>query len=419
MMLKNIAVRLGIAALLLTVCAASGPALADDPLSAPIPSLDSYVNDARRALVLEVRIREGWAERADVYVSDWPPSAHIGNPAQLLVRWLDADGTRIGDMNAWNPRGEFSWGEDGERQELLSEGTAAFDIPFDPSIATVVVTDIASDTELLRTDVRSTVEQFCATAPDDPNCEGYSPGTDTDGDGVDDASDNCPSVANPDQADQDGDGIGDACDLDADNDGLDDDVDNCPAVANPDQTDFDGDGQGDVCDPDDDNDGVEDPADAFPLDPSESRDSDEDGTGDNADTDDDNDGQSDADEDQCGSDPLDASGLSPDFDADGRPDCVDDDDDGDRVADAWDACPMTTIPDSAPTSALGLQNNRWRLAAANVFVQAPPQAGAKHTFTTEMTRGCSCAQIVEAAGLGGNHLERGCSTSVLLDWVGN
>jgi hypothetical protein len=35
---------------------------------------------------------------------------------------------------------------------------------------------------------------------------------DADGDGVADASDNCPLVANPTQADRDGDGIGDACD---------------------------------------------------------------------------------------------------------------------------------------------------------------------------------------------------------------
>lgn len=35
---------------------------------------------------------------------------------------------------------------------------------------------------------------------------------DSDGDGISDSSDNCPSVANPDQADTDGDGIGDMCD---------------------------------------------------------------------------------------------------------------------------------------------------------------------------------------------------------------
>ncbi|AFU98474.1 PHB depolymerase family esterase [Simiduia agarivorans] len=43
-------------------------------------------------------------------------------------------------------------------------------------------------------------------------CSGSSQPTDTDGDGVPDATDNCPAVANPDQADSDGDGTGDACD---------------------------------------------------------------------------------------------------------------------------------------------------------------------------------------------------------------
>lgn len=54
---------------------------------------------------------------------------------------------------------------------------------------------------------------------------------------------------------------------DSDGDGLDDDLDNCPSAANADQANFDGaaDG-GDACDPDDDNDGVPDTADANPFD---------------------------------------------------------------------------------------------------------------------------------------------------------
>jgi Thrombospondin type 3 repeat len=57
---------------------------------------------------------------------------------------------------------------------------------------------------------------------------------DSDGDGVCDSDDNCPAVANANQADTDGDGVGNACD-------------NCPDVANPNQEDSDGNGIGDAC----------------------------------------------------------------------------------------------------------------------------------------------------------------------------
>jgi hypothetical protein len=74
---------------------------------------------------------------------------------------------------------------------------------------------------------------------------------DTDGDGIADIFDNCPEVANTDQADTDGDGIGDACDApddDFDGDGVPDDQDNCPTIPNPGQEDSNGNGKGDACD---------------------------------------------------------------------------------------------------------------------------------------------------------------------------
>ena len=86
---------------------------------------------------------------------------------------------------------------------------------------------------------------------------------DTDADGVVDAEDNCPGVANPYQADTDGDLFGDACDLapdcynpaqgteDQDGDGIYGECDNCPEDANPAQVDADGDDYGAACDCDD------------------------------------------------------------------------------------------------------------------------------------------------------------------------
>ena len=82
--------------------------------------------------------------------------------------------------------------------------------------------------------------------------------TDTDSDGVPNATDNCPTVANPGQADGDSDGVGDVCDncsavananqANNDGDGRGDACDNCPTVTNHFQVDGDSDGPGDVCD---------------------------------------------------------------------------------------------------------------------------------------------------------------------------
>ncbi|MBL9027890.1 MAG: DUF4215 domain-containing protein [Myxococcales bacterium] len=125
---------------------------------------------------------------------------------------------------------------------------------------------------------------FCGAPSNEPSCEPSRPVSvdgssiyggptagDADGDGVADASDNCPDVFNPirpldggAQSDADDDGEGDACDVcplnpdtdqctaitpgDSDADGVPNAMDNCPGDPNPNQEDADNDDIGDACD---------------------------------------------------------------------------------------------------------------------------------------------------------------------------
>jgi hypothetical protein len=186
------------------------------------------------------------------------------------------------------------------------------------------------------------VDDVCPTVTD--------PNNDEDGDGLCAPVDNCPFAANPDQANADADGLGDACDAcpfdfdnDVDGDGVCGDVDNCPFAANPDQANADGDGLGDACD-------------ACPFD----FDNDVDGDGVCGDVDNcpviANADQANADADVFG-DPCDACPFDLDNDVDGDGACGDVDNcpaianadqanaDGDVFGDACDVCPLDPAND--------------------------------------------------------------------------
>jgi hypothetical protein len=168
---------------------------------------------------------------------------------------------------------------------------------------------------------------------------------DADSDGTGDACDNCPDLANADQADADSDGTGDACDncpdmanadqADTDSDGTGDACDNCPDLANADQADADSDGSGDACDncPD--------------LANADQADGDSDGTGD-----------------ACDNCPDLANADQADTDSDGAGDACDNcpdlvnadqaDTDSDGTGDTCDNCPEISNPDQADSDGDGI-----------------------------------------------------------------
>ncbi|MBX3272625.1 MAG: thrombospondin type 3 repeat-containing protein [Sandaracinaceae bacterium] len=147
---------------------------------------------------------------------------------------------------------------------------------------------------------------------------------DSDGDGIEDGRDACPSEAEDVDGWEDEDGCPDP---DNDGDGLADAVDPCPDVAE----DVDGYQDDDGCpDPDNDGDGIADGYDSCPDEPEDfDGDRDEDGCPDH---DRDRDGIDDA-QDQCPDVPEDFDGFG---DEDG---CPEDDFDGDGIPDERDQCP--------------------------------------------------------------------------------
>lgn len=188
-------------------------------------------------------------------------------------------------------------------------GTA---IPYDASHATASCYSYDSGSRIVTVKVPDNAAQKVILIS-------YTATVDTDGDGIVDQLDNCPTTPNANQADADNDGVGDVCDNDADNDGVSDANDNCPNTPNANQADADNDGIGDVCDSDADNDGIANGSDNCPntANPNQA-DHDNDGSGDVCDSDDDNDGMPDAWEITYGLNPLSAADALTDLDNDGR-----------------------------------------------------------------------------------------------------
>ena len=228
------------------------------------------------------------------------------------------DSTELNDLSHYNvyagpstAEGSATWGPPVDSVDAVSANP-------DPSAAVSrTVTGLLNATEycFVVTAIDSNGNESVDSNPGNLIC-GTTASSDSDGDGIEDSIDNCPTVANPSQTNTDGDSEGDACDANDDNDARDDSSDcspldntkwqngtfyadgdgdtvrdttsgqticygsttpsgftsntngpdNCVGTPNVSQTNTDGDSEGDACDVNDDNDARNDSTDCSPLD---------------------------------------------------------------------------------------------------------------------------------------------------------
>jgi predicted extracellular nuclease len=95
------------------------------------------------------------------------------------------------------------------------------------------------------------------------------------------------------------------------------------------------------------------------------------------------------------------------------------DEDNDGVFDQLDNCSGTVIPESVPTTGQ-LNPNHWALTDGDSLFDTVVKGkgkGPKRSYSIFDTAGCSCAQIIEAQGLGDGHSKYGCTIGVMDNWV--
>ncbi|MBN1492339.1 MAG: hypothetical protein JXA69_20670 [Phycisphaerae bacterium] len=201
----------------------ANPYIADTEFTAPLVDQDVQ-------LVFVLTVSNGTYSDTDTLTitvlqectpDDMPPVADAG--ADKTVDEGDSvtlDGSGSSDPNHLTL--SYSWSQTSGQPTVTLSGTQTASPTFtapdvDSDTMLTFQLTVSSGTETDTDTVSVIVQNIVDLCPDDPNktepgdCGCGVPDTDTDGDGVADCIDNCPTVFNPDQTDSDGDGVGDAC----------------------------------------------------------------------------------------------------------------------------------------------------------------------------------------------------------------
>jgi hypothetical protein len=141
-----------------------------DPRTAPIPELP--VESDGKSLVATVDFNGRTAVTpmgAEVRIG--AAHSHASDPPLLQLVVRAEDGSVLQDVNAWHPLWMFTETDDGrERRVIREHARGSFTVPFDRDAATMAITDIGLDQQVVEVDLTGAIGDFCQQHPTDGSC---------------------------------------------------------------------------------------------------------------------------------------------------------------------------------------------------------------------------------------------------------
>ena len=142
-----------------------------DPTVEPIPEFD--FDDPAKSIVVRLDFNSRTEVAFDAAsVSLQRGHANLGDPPLLLVELFDDAGAFFAEFNAWHPLWAFAENADGSPGlSILPSANGRFVLPFHPDLATMKVTDVPLNQELIEVDLTPAIRSFCEENPTDPDCD--------------------------------------------------------------------------------------------------------------------------------------------------------------------------------------------------------------------------------------------------------